>query len=114
MKGFGRRNKSRDMMIRNLASSLVLYESIVTTKEKGKAVKRFLDKLISKTKKQKTTSQFNAMRSLKKELPDIKAVEKVFDILIENYMNVNGGYIKMFPYYPRASDNAKRVKLILK
>ncbi|GAB4139824.1 MAG: hypothetical protein Fur0024_0480 [Patescibacteria group bacterium] len=110
---FGRRKKPREMMIRNLACSVVLFENVVTTRSKGKTIKMFLEQLISKSKKQYEKNPLLAMRTLESMLPDKKAVYKVFEVLIPQFKERVGGYVSISPYLPRKSDNAERVKITL-
>ncbi|GEM_PF-5155108 len=110
---FGRRKKPREMMIKNLVCSVILFEEVVTTKAKGKTVKMFLDQLISKVKKKYEKDPLLAMRELDSTLPDKKAVYKIYEVLIPQFKNRVGGYVSVSPYIPRKSDNAERVKITL-
>jgi len=47
-----RKKSNREHMIRNLAASLVLFESIETTAPKAKEVKRYVDKVLARNKEQ--------------------------------------------------------------
>ena len=47
----GRKKEPREAMLRNLATSLVIYEKIKTTKAKAKTVKPIVEKLITAGKK---------------------------------------------------------------
>ena len=51
VKQFGRTSSHRKMMFNNMVTSLFEHERIVTTKEKGKELKRISEKLITKAKK---------------------------------------------------------------
>src|SRR3972149_2831935 len=48
---FSRTREHRELMLRNLATSLVLYEKIKTTHAKAKAVKILVEKMITRDKK---------------------------------------------------------------
>ena len=47
----GRTKEAREMMLRNLLSSIIIYEKVETTKAKAKAVKPLLEKAITTAKR---------------------------------------------------------------
>jgi len=46
-KTLGRKKQSREMMLRNLASSVLIYEKVKTTETKAKVVKPIVEKMIT-------------------------------------------------------------------
>lgn len=105
----GRKKESREMMLKNLASSVLIYEKIKTTEAKAKAVKSLIEKLITRSKK----GDLNARKKLIQFLPQKKAVEKTMDILGERYKERKGGYTRIIKIGNREGDGAKIVQLEL-
>ncbi|RJR32176.1 50S ribosomal protein L17 [Candidatus Parcubacteria bacterium] len=102
-----RKKESRNSMMRNLATSLVLYEEIKTTKSKAQALKPFVEKLIRLCKK----NDINSKRQLLKILYSKKAVNKCQEILGPKYQQKYGGYTRITNVGSRKGDNAKMVKI---
>jgi large subunit ribosomal protein L17 len=48
---FGRETDQREALIKSLAESLIIHESVETTLPKAKELRRYLEKLITKAKK---------------------------------------------------------------
>ena len=72
----GRTKEAREMMLRNLLSSIIIYEKVETTKAKAKAVKPLLEKAITTAKKGDLASR----RELLKIILEPKAVNKSFEV----------------------------------
>ena len=105
----GRKKSNREHMIRNLATSLLLYEAIETTEAKAKMVKSFVEKIIARNKK----ADLNARRSAAGVLFDNNAVKKLFAEILPRYENRNSGFIRSFHLKERNGDNAKMMRLEL-
>ena len=69
----GRDKAPRELMFRNLATSIVLYEKVRTTLPKAKEIRPILERLITTAKK----GDVNAMRKLNSYLLDKNATEKL-------------------------------------
>lgn len=108
-KSLSRKKDSRNSLIRNLATSLILYEQIKTTKAKASQVKPVVEHLLYVAKK----DDLNARRMLLAYLFDKKAVDKVFDIYVKRYKDINSGFIKTYQIGNRLGDNSKLVLLRL-
>jgi len=93
----------RKALLRGLATNLVLHESITTTEAKAKAVKPFVEKLITKGKK----GDLHARRELMKFLYTENAVKKVLEVLSPKYMERPGGYLRIVKLGFRKGDGAK-------
>lgn len=105
------RNKAHlNAMLRNLATSIVLYERVKTTQAKAKLVKPIVEKLISKAKKQPLPV---AMRTLNAYLMDKNAAKKITRELLERYKNRESGYTRLTPLGFRAGDAAPMVQIEL-
>jgi large subunit ribosomal protein L17 len=96
-------------MLRNLATSLILFEQLETTETKAKAVKSFVDRILSGAK----TSDFNTVRSLNKIFFDKNAVKKIVEELVPRYEKRNSGFIRSFHLRNRLGDNSAMMRLEL-
>jgi len=96
-------------MLRNLASSLIIYEKIKTTEAKAKAVKPLVEKLITTAAKGDLTTR----RKLIKVLPQPMAVKKALEILGARYRERPGGYTRIIKLGSRQGDGAKIVQIEL-
>jgi len=97
-------------MTRNLATSIILYEKVKTTKSKAKLVKPVVEKLISKAKKQAIPV---AMRSLNAYLTDKNASKKMTRDIITRYKDRSSGFLRVTPLGFRAGDAAPMVQIEL-
>ena len=105
----GRKRAHRDHTLRNLATSLVLYEKIDTTDAKAREVKRWVDTLISQCMPGTLTSR----RRLLSVLFDPKAVKKMYEVLVPRYAKRPSGYVRLTNLGVRLGDGAKIVRLEL-
>jgi len=85
----GRLKGPREMMLRNLASSVFMNEFVVTTKAKAKAVQPMVEHLLTVAK----AGDLTARRSLLAVLPQEEAVVKALS-LAQRYLERNGGYTR--------------------
>lgn len=105
---FGRHLKrdtnERKALFKNLLTSLVIEERIVTTEAKAKAIRRAADKLVTKAKK----GGPEAMRNL---APDIRydAVTKLVNTIAPRFATRQGGYTRIIKMGHRIADNAPQV-----
>ena len=87
----GRERGQRDALLRNLARSLVLQEGIVTTTAKAKALRPFVERLITDSKK----NTLAARRAIASRLNAPEAVKKLHDTLAPRYEKRLGGYTRI-------------------
>lgn len=104
-----RKKGPREMMLRNLASSIIMYEKIKTTEAKAKAIKPIVEKLITVSQKGNLT----AMRRLIEVLPQKMAVKKAMEVLGERYKDRKGGYTRIIKLGKRQGDGADIVQIEL-
>lgn len=97
------------MMLRNLASSVLIYEKVKTTEAKAKAVKPLVEKAITIAKKGDLTSR----RKLIELLPQKMAVKKCLEILGARFKDRKGGYTRIVKLASRQGDGAKIVQIEL-
>lgn len=96
-------------MLRNLATSLILYEKVDTTLAKAKEIKSFVEKLIARSKE----GDLNAIRSLSAVLFDSNATKKIITELIPRYKDKKSGFIKSYHLKNRLGDNSEMMRLEL-
>lgn len=109
MRKLGRKKQYRMSMMRNLTTSLILYEQLETTMAKGKELKNIFDKVIVRSKK----ADLNAIRYLNSVLFDKNAVEKAMKELVPRYKDRKSGFTKIFKIKQRIGDNATIVRVEL-
>jgi len=102
-----RKKDYRRSLLRNLATSLILYEEIKTTGAKAKALKPFVEHLIQKAKK----DNLIAKRRVMADLFDEKAAQKVFEVFVPRYKNIKSGFIKSYRLGPRLGDSSAMVMM---
>ncbi len=105
----GRKKAPRELMLRNLASSILLYEKVKTTEAKAKAVKPLVERMITTAKK----GDLNARRGLIKVLLQKNAIKKSMEVLGERYKDREGGYTRIIKLGTRQGDGAEMVQIEL-
>lgn len=108
-KKLDRKKAPRKAMLENLATSIVLYEKVVTTEAKAKTVKSLVEKLITRSK----VKSVHNKQQLSQIVPDKKAVQKLLDVLGPRYKERAGGYTRIIKMGPRLGDGAKMVQIEL-
>jgi len=103
----GREKGPREALLRNLATSVVLYERVKTTKAKAKAVQPIVERLITDGKNAKTS----ARREIGKMLCTEGAVRKVLEELSPRYTARQGGYTRITKIGRRLGDAAEMVQI---
>lgn len=109
MRKLARKKSHRSSVLRNLVTSLILYEKVDTTEAKGKELKRFAEKIISRGK----SGDISAKRKIYGTLFDKNASAKLFSELILRYKDKTSGYITICRTGNRLGDNAPTVRVEL-
>ncbi|MFA5129465.1 MAG: 50S ribosomal protein L17 [Patescibacteria group bacterium] len=104
-----RSNGPREALIRGLATSIVLYESVNTTLAKAKAVRPVVEKLITSGRSKTLASR----RKLASALLVESAVNKVLEELGPRYAKRAGGYTRIVKLGRRKGDGAEIVQIQL-
>jgi large subunit ribosomal protein L17 len=92
-------------MTRNMASSLIEHERIVTTLPKAKALRPYIEKLVTLAKE----SNVHKRRLAFSRLRDRDATSKLFEVLGPRFKSRPGGYTRILKLAkPRLGDNGKR------
>jgi large subunit ribosomal protein L17 len=108
-KTLGREKAPREMMLRNLAASIIMHEKVKTTEAKAKTVKILVEKMITVSKSKDLT----ARRKLIATLPQPLAVAKAMDVLADRYQERPGGYTRITKLGMRVGDGADMVQIEL-
>jgi large subunit ribosomal protein L17 len=99
----------RELMLRNLASSILIYEKVKTTKAKAQAVKPLVERMITAAK----VGDLNARRGLIKVLLQKNAIKKSMEVLGDRYRDRQGGYTRVTKLGVRKGDGAEMVQIEL-
>lgn len=99
----GRTDSHRKAMLANMATSLVKHKRITTTLAKAKALRKYVEPLITKSKNDTTHSRRTVFAYLK----DKEAVTILFREISEKVANRPGGYTRIIKMENRLGDNAE-------
>ncbi|MCD4773977.1 MAG: 50S ribosomal protein L17 [Bacteroidales bacterium] len=98
-----RTHSHRKAMLANMATSLILKKRIKTTVAKAKALRGFVEPLITKSKEDSTHSR----RMVFSHLQSKEAVTELFREISAKVMDRPGGYTRIFKTGNRLGDNAE-------
>ena len=101
-KRLGRTTSHREAMLRNMVTSLLEHERIVTTEPKAKEVRRLAERMITLAKR----GDLHARRQALAVIRSKKVVAKLFDELKDDYLDRNGGYTRIIKTGNRVGDAA--------
>ncbi|SDL18836.1 50S ribosomal protein L17 [Natronincola ferrireducens] len=105
----GRVSAHRDLMLRNLVTSLIKSGRIQTTETRAKETKKLAEKMITLAKK----GDLHARRQALAFITDETVVNNMFTELAPKYQDRNGGYTRIIKVGPRRGDAAEIVILEL-
>jgi large subunit ribosomal protein L17 len=105
----GRTVAARGMLLRNLVTSVIEQERVITTVPKAKAARPLVEKMITLAKKDTLPARRQAAAFLKTPA----SVKKLFDTLGARFGQRNGGYARIVRLGPRKGDGAERAMLEL-
>lgn len=98
----GRTTSHRGAMLSNLATSLIVKESVKTTEAYAKGVRPLLEHMITFAKR----GDLHARRQVLRVIRDGKAVAKLFDELAPRFVDREGGYTRIVKLGQRRGDGA--------
>ncbi len=104
-----RKKGPREALLRSLATSVILYEKVKTTKAKAKAVRPLVERLITVGKEGTVT----ARRRINSKIYGDNAVKKVVEELAPRYKDRQGGYTRITNIGQRQGDGAEIVQIEL-
>lgn len=99
----GRTSAHRKAMLSNMASSLILHKRITTTVAKAKALRVYVEPLITKSKTDSTHSR----RTVFSYLGNKEVVSELFREVAPKVANRQGGYTRIIRTGYRLGDNAE-------
>ena len=99
----GRKKEHREALLSNLACQLIQHKRIVTTLAKAKALRVYVEPLITKSKKNETHQR----RVVFSYLQDKAAVTELFSTISEKVAGRPGGYTRIIKLGTRPGDNAE-------
>jgi large subunit ribosomal protein L17 len=109
IKNLGRKKAHRDALLANLACNLIEHKRIVTTLAKAKALRIYVEPLITKSKKNETHQR----RVVFSYLKDKTAVAELFDVISAKIASRPGGYTRIIKLGTRTGDNAETAMIEL-
>ena len=98
----GRKSGHRKALLANMASSLIMHKRIQTTVAKAKALKTYVEPLITKCKEDTTHSR----RVVFSYLTDKEAVKELFSVIAPKIADRPGGYTRVLHTGFRLGDGA--------
>jgi len=99
----GRKTAHRKAMFRNLATSFFEYETITTTHEKCKELRRYVEKMITVARR----GDLHSRRLIAKEIKDEDVLKKLMDEIAPRFIDRPGGYTRIIKIGNRESDTAE-------
>jgi len=100
---------SRNALLRNLCTSVIDEERVITTVPKARAVKPLVEKMITLAKQDTLHSRRQAASVLRTPA----AVKKLFDTLGTRFGQRPGGYTRITRLGPRKGDGAEQAMIEL-
>jgi len=98
-----RKAPHRKSMLSNMASSLILHKKIETTVAKAKALRKYVEPILTKSKSDTTHSR----RSVFSHLQNKESVNELFTNISEKISSRPGGYTRIIKIGNRLGDNAE-------
>ena len=109
VKNLGRKKAHRDALLSNLACQLIEHKRIVTTVAKAKALRVYVEPLITKGKNNTTHER----RVVFSYLQDKEAIKELFSNVAEKVGGRPGGYTRVIKLGTRPGDNAEQALIEL-
>ena len=103
IKNLSRTKSHRDALLSNLAVALITHKKIVTTVAKAKALRVYVEPLITKSK----TNTTHQRRVVFSYLQDKEAITELFSTIAEKIAGRPGGYTRIIKLGARTGDNAE-------
>ena len=97
-----RKRDQRKALLRNLSEHLIIKEKIKTTEAKAKELSRFVEKQITKSKRNNIITRRALARCLSS-----RAVKKIVEEIGPRYKERKGGYTRIVKISPRKRDGSK-------
>jgi large subunit ribosomal protein L17 len=104
---FNRQKDQRRALMKGLAESLIQYESIETTFQKGKEIVPYVEKLITKAKR----NTLHDRRLIIRNLQTVESAHKLIDDIAPKLGARNSGYLRVKRSSLRRGDNAQMARI---
>ena len=105
----GRKSQHRKATLASLASALITHKRITTTSAKAKALRAYVEPLITKSKSDNTHSRRVVFRYLQQKEP----VQELFGTVAEKVAQRPGGYLRIIKMGTRLGDAAEMAMIEL-
>ena len=110
----GRKKAHRQALMSNLACQLITHKRIVTTLAKARALRTYVEPLITKTKKSENKEEImHQHRVVFSYLNDKNAVKELFTVVGPKVASRPGGYTRIIKLGARVGDNAETAMIEL-
>ena len=110
----GRKKAHREALLANLGSQLIVHKRIVTTLAKAKALRVYVEPLLTKTKHGESKEQImHQHRVVFSYLNDKAAVKELFTVVAPKISSRPGGYTRIIKLGIRHGDNAETAMIEL-
>lgn len=110
----GRKKAHREALLSNLAIALITHKRIVTTLAKAKALRTYVEPLLTKTKKGETKETISHQhRVVFSYLQNKAAVKELFTVVAPKISSRPGGYTRIIKLGIRPGDNAEQAMIEL-
>ena len=94
-KSLNRNSAHRKALRMNFAVSVIKHERVTTTLAKAKALRPFVEKMITLAKKGDDSDRLHRIRTAVSYLQDKSAVKKLFEEIAPRFANRSGGYTRI-------------------
>ena len=110
----GRKKAHREALLSNLGIALITHKRIVTTLAKAKALRTYIEPLLTKTKKGDSKEFISHQhRIVFSFFQDKAAVKELFTVVGPKIANRPGGYTRIIKLGIRPGDNAEKAMIEL-
>ena len=101
-KQLSRNSSHRRAMFRNLVTSLLKYEKVITTDIKAKSVRQIVEKMITLAKR----GDLHARRQALAYLQEKQVAHRLFEEIAQRFTDRQGGYVRVVKFGYRKGDGA--------
>jgi len=110
-KSLGRNTAHRAALRKNFTVSVIMHERVETTLAKAKALRAFVEKVITLARSSDAATKVHRVRQAVSLLQDKTAVKKLFDVIGPRFANRPGGYTRILrlPDYRIGDGGAKAI-----
>lgn len=98
----GRKKSHRELMLRNLVTSLFEKESVTTTEAKAKEARRLAERIVTLAKR----GDLHSRRLVLRHIRNAAIVKKIFETIAPRFEDRQGGYTRILKLSRRRGDAA--------